>query len=186
MSSQQVVVMAVPVKPAGTTLAQWLRLLIGMNVCMLLYLLLTTEISGYTVAYVIWGIWLPCFGSISLSAGEFKSLSYFGMTQCYLSVLVFCCALSVVSFYNTFNAMCDDCAYEFYKGIDMCFVDSMNVTLTATLEQCMSMPEPDVFYSLSGIVGLMAIVGMCAAYEVRTMLEQLKTKVVVVPNYVEV
>lgn len=180
MSAQEVVATAVPVKLGNTALKHWLQFLIGMNICICMYFTFYNDNTSFTFTYILWGVWLPSFGFISLNASEFTSLKCFGVTQCFVSGFLFCCVLSMVSFYHTFHDMCDDCADEFDQGTELCFVESMNMTLTVTVEQCTSMPEPDVFYCLSAIFGIVAIVGLCVAYETRNIVERQKMKVIVV------
>ena len=188
MSEEQFVT-AVPVKPLQKSLRHWLALHMGMNFCTSLYIISTTEVSGYTFAYILWGVWLPCFGYVSATAGEIRSLGYFAFTQCIFSVIAICCVLSVASFYWTFQGMCEDCNYQFLNQSGTCYVTSINTGLVIKSSECLSMPPADSFYATIGYFGLIAIVGIITAHRASAVIDQKKVRVAIseeVPQYIVV
>lgn len=189
MSEEQVLVTGVPVKSSLKSLIHWLNILLGMNIIFVLYLILTTEADGYILAYILWGIWLPCFGRISIDAAELRSLEFFSVSQLFVSVLTTCCALSVGSFYWTFQGMCKDCYNQFVNQDGTCFVDMQNTTLTIESDDCLSMPPANTFYATAAYSLLIGFVGLMTAFRGRSLIEQKKVRVIVledVPSYLEV
>lgn len=175
---EQVVVKAVPLKNVQTTLKQWLSLLLTMNTFLVMYLLWESDMTGYVLAYIFWGVWLPCLGFIAMDAGEMKSLMYFALVQCVLSSMIFCSVLSVLFFYDTYRDMCEDCAQQFAQDDDLCFLQTMNMTMTLSVDDCVSVPQPDEFYTFCATIALICVVGMCTSYEAQTLAQYKKAKVV--------
>jgi len=175
MSAEQFVT-AVPVKPVQESLQRWLTLHMGMNLCTSLYLALSTEVSGYTFAYIMWGVWLPCFGYVSAISGEIRSLGYFAFTQCIFSVIALCCVLSVASFYWTFQGMCEDCSSQFLNQSGTCYVTS---GLVIKSSECLALPSTGSFHATMGYSGLVAIVGIITAYRASNVIDQKKVRIAI-------
>ena len=166
MSTERPVVTATLVRSPKLAFQRTITFLIGLHAAFgLFFVREAVDNTGYIFAYIFWAFWLPSFGYIISFGDEPIGLTCYALTQCFISLFVFCSALSVLSFYVTLQDMCRDCQKEFQDRDGVCVVAYPNSTIVIEQDDCVTVQTLDVLFIQNIYAGIVSIIGLVTVYQ---------------------
>lgn len=166
MSTERPVVTATLVRSPKLAFQRTITFLIGLHAAFGLYFARdAVNNPGYLFAYIFWAFWLPSFGYIISFGDEPIGLTCYALTQCFISLFVFCNVLSILSFYVTLQEMCKDCQREFEDRDGVCVIAYPNSTIVIEQEECLIVQNLDVSFIQIIYAGIVAIIGLVTVYQ---------------------